>query len=184
MEQMGFIVQRLPNNCIVKNEGSSVRILLGKDDCATIYGWSFSWTKRRKLGCAVERILLASGMHAFCKPYSTNLIYQVRKLPSRAWLESLKPEKARIVYAESIASGNAKLDYSCGSFVSNDRESIQFWTGPAIDLGTKSLIHYIALDADAVRLGIASHDSFLNAIDHRLIGEGARRIEVQRKLDK
>jgi hypothetical protein len=41
-----------------------------------------------------------------------------------------------------------------------------------------------ALGADANRLGGLPPDSFLNLLNFGLIGQEARRIEVQRKLDK
>ena len=73
--------------------------------------------------------------------------------------------------------------YSCGSF-KDRKDSIQFWTGAAIDPVTKDLIHYIALRADAVSLGITPADSLVKSLDSALIGKGAKRVEVQRKLDK
>lgn len=183
MERMGFTVQQLPTGGVVKHLGTNVRVHIGKDGAATIHGWSFPWTKRRKLGEAVERSLLASGVQAFCKPHSTNLVYQVLELPNRAWVESLNPEKTKVIYAPATGDDGAKKDYPCGSFKAGT-DSIRFWTGSAVDSETKTLIHYIALGADAARLGVAPTDPFLNSLDLVLIGKGAKRIGVQRELDR
>lgn len=183
LERMGFTTRQSPAGGIVEYAGADVRVRIGKDDSATIYGWSFPWTKRRKLGEAVERSLLASGVKAFCKPHSTNLVYQMRELPNHTWMESLNPGKIKIIYAPHTGDDGSKKDYPCGSFRAGT-ESIRFWTGSAIDSETKALIHYIALGADAARLGVAPADPFLNSLDLVLIGKGARRIGVQRELDR
>jgi hypothetical protein len=180
---MGFTVEQLPNGGIVKYSGTNVRVCIDKDNVAALLGWSFPWSKRRKLGYAVERILLASGMQAFFKPHSTNLIYQVAELPNYAWLEKLKPTNTDVIYARNIGNNLAKKDYPCGSFRAGV-ESIHFWTGPAIDLETKAPIYFIALDADVGRLEFRPPDSFLNSLDSSLTGKGAKRVEAQCKLDR
>jgi hypothetical protein len=180
MERMGFTVQQLPAGGIVEKSGTKVKVLVGKDNCATIYGWSFPWTRRRKLGYAVERILLASGMQAFCKPHSTNLIYQLGEEPGSEWLERVKPEGVEIRREPDSANGPAKERYQCGSIKSGTK-SIRFWTGPAINPESKSLVHYLALDADAPSV---SDDPLLCSLDLALSGNGARRLDTQRKLDR
>lgn len=183
MQRMGFIVHQSTAGGSVEQSNTKVRVAIGKNGSATIYGWSFPWTKRRKLGMEVERILLASGAKAFCKPHSTNLIYQVAESPNSAWLEKLKPTDTNVKYAHNIGNNLAKKDYPCGSFRAGV-ESIHFWTGPAIDIETKAPIHFIALDADVGRLGFRPPDSFLNSLDSSLTGKGAKRVEAQCELDR
>jgi len=180
MEKSGFAVQRLHRGGIVKYLGATVRIGVGKDGSAAIYGWSFPWSRRRKLGYAVERILLASGMQAFCKPHSTNLIYRLGEEPGSEWLERMKPEGVEIRRKPVSANGSAKEQYQCGSIESGTK-SIRFWTGPAINPESKSLVHYLALDADAHSV---SDEPLLRSLDLALTANGATRLETQRKLDR
>jgi hypothetical protein len=184
VERIGCDVERFLDRGVIRR--ASAKVGIGFDEGGFILVFSALLTRRGKnsqLAAEVERILLASGAKVYGKPISTNLVYQVRELPDYSWLESLNPEKVKIVYAPHTGDDGSKRDYPCGCFKVGT-ESIRFWTGPAIDSATKALIHYIALAADAVRLGVAPADSFLNSIDLALIGNGARRIEVQRKLDK
>jgi hypothetical protein len=180
MEQMGFTVQQSATGGVVTHLGTNVRVQIGKDGAATIYGWSFPWTTRRKLGYAVERILLASGMQAFCKPHSTNLIYRVTEQPSNEWMERVKPEGAEICRQPDAPNGSAKDRYYCGS-IKSGAKSIRFWTGPAINPESKVLTHYLALDADASSVG---SDPLLRSLDSALVASGAMRLETQRKLDR
>jgi hypothetical protein len=177
---MGFTVQQLPTGGVIKHLSTNVRVHIGKDGAATIHGWSLPWTRRRKLGYAVERILLASGMQAFCKPHSTNLIYRLGEEPGSEWLERVKPEGVEIRREPDSADGSAKERYQCGSIKSGTK-SIRFWTGPAINPESKSLVHYLALDADAPSVG---DDPLLRSLDLALTGNGARRLDTQRKLDR
>jgi hypothetical protein len=181
MQQMGFTTQLSPSGGTVKHLGVDVRVHIGKDDSATIHGWSFLRKKRQRLGLAVERVLLASGAKAFCKPHSTNLIYQIGEPPNRSWLEDLKLENLKTIFSDCC--DHDKQNYPCGRFQIG-KEAVSFWTGAAIDLETKSMIHHIALGADASKLGDASRKNYLNSIDLILTARNARRIEVQRALDR
>ena len=173
MEQMGFTVQKLPAGGIVEKSCTKVKVLVGKDNCATIYGWSFPWSRRRKLGYAVERILLASGMQAYCKPHSTNLIYRFGEKPDTEWLERVKPKGVEIHREPDSTNQSGSIKFGT--------KSIRFWTGPAINPESKVLSHYLALDADASSV---SSDRLLRSLDSALAASGATRLETQRKLDR
>ena len=172
MEKIGFTVQRLRRGGIVKHSGVTVRLAVGEDGSAAILGPSLPWTKRRKLGYAVERILLASGMQAFFKPHSTNLIYRLGEEPGNEWLERVKPEGVEIIRESDNANQSGSIK--------SGAKSIRFWTGPAINPESKVLAHYLALDADASSV---SSDPLLRSLDLALAASGATRLETQRKLD-
>jgi hypothetical protein len=176
MERTGFGVEELPNGGIVKAAGTKVKLLVGKDEGATIYGWSFSWTKRQKLAESVERILLASGMQAFCKPHSTNLIYRISNEPTSEWLKELAPKNAEICYAPDAFGGSAKEYHG---LIKSDADSIRLWGGVAINPESKELNYYLAVDADASSI---SCNPFLQSFDSALITHGATRLDTQRKL--
>jgi hypothetical protein len=180
MEQIGFSVQRLQRGGIVKYLNASVRVSVGTDGSAAILGSSLPWTKRRKLGHAVERILLASGMQAFFKPRSTNLIYRINEEPTGEWLERVKPEATEIRHQPDAINGLSKGRCQSGSIKSGVK-SIHFWTGPAINPDSKVLTYYFAVDADASSV---SSDPFLRSLDSALTASGATRLETQRKLDR
>lgn len=180
MEQIGFTVQRLQRGGIVNHLNTTVRVRVGKDGSAAILGPSLPWTKRRKLGCAVERILLASGMQAFFKPRSTNLIYRISVEPTSEWLERVKPEGTQIHYQLDAINGSSKGRDQSGS-IKSAVKSIRFWTGPAINSESKVLAYYLAVDAD---VSSVSSDPFLRSLDSALTASGATRVETQRKLDR
>jgi hypothetical protein len=180
MQQIGFKVLNLSTGGIVKHGGADVRVFIDKDGSATIHGWSFPWTSRRKLGYAVERILLASGMQAFSKPYSTNLIYHVKEQPDSDWLERVKPDGTEIHCQLDTTKGSAKMQCHFGWLKIGTR-TIRFWTGPAINPESKSLINYLAFDADVSKI---CSDPILKSLDSALASHRATRLETQRKLDR
>jgi hypothetical protein len=180
LEQIGFTVQRLNRGGIVKYLNAKVRVRVGTDGSAAILGWSLPWSKRRKLGYVVERTLLASGVQAFFKPRSTNLIYRVNEEPTGEWLERVMPEGTEIHHQSDAANGSANERYHCG-LIKSGAESIRFWTGPAINPKSKALAYYLALDADASSVG---SDPLLHSFDTALTVNGVTRLETQRKLDR
>ena len=180
MEQSGFTVQRLDRGGIIEYLGAKVRVVVGEDGAAAIQGWSFPWSRRRKLGYVAERILLASGMQAFCRPHCTNLIYRISEEPTSEWLTSVKPEGTKIHNEPGDAVNSAKGRYQCGR-VESSTKSIRFWTGLAINPESQVLAYYFALDADAASV---TGEPLLRSLDSTLVAHGATRIETQRKLDR
>jgi hypothetical protein len=178
MEQTGFSIEELPNGGIVKDARAKVKLLVGKDDSATLYGWSFPWSKRQKLAESVERILLASGMQAFSRPHSTNLIYRLGEEPTQEWLNRFAPKGVEICHQRDAFSGSNKEH---GGFLKSGPKSIRFWRGLAINPESKATIYYLAVDADA---SSTNNDPFLQSFESALIKAGATRLVTQRKLDR
>ena len=184
MEHIGFVVEQFPNHGVIRRARAKVQIGFDKDGFILVFSaLRRGMGKNSRLAEEVERILLASGAKVYGKPISTNLVYQVRELPNPAWLENLNLPLERIIHTSHAGSDGFTKVYPCGSFEAG-AQSIRFWTGSAIDSETKSLIHYISLGADAICLGVSPVDSLLNSLDLALIGKGAKRIDVQRELDK
>lgn len=180
---VGCTIRPSPSGGVVEYCGAKVRLLIGRSGDATIYGWSFPWTNRYALSQIVELTLLASGMQAYCKPHSTDLIYVVNDAAGPAVLDRVVERQDDIDVKYGTRRKIDPPHHRRGWLKVGSGPRIRFWTGPAVDPATRGLRSFIAIGAEAAALVGNGQDPFVSRLDVAIRSAGAQRVQVRRELD-